>query len=251
VGIEWSSDVGQAAWWIDVLHPFARDVGSVVPDSFAAYARVFHPAGSERWSDIAARTGRVVHTEMQYDPIASTDDGGDLWLHERPLEGTLNGGALTGLAELLAQHTSTPQRCWFAIWDGYGQLHGGAATVRTMLVREPGSDSERVVRSRAKPLLAPKTLDGPRINAPGRDYFLASGALEDISDFFVQVGRQSPNVWWPADRAWIVATEIDFCWTYVAGDRAAIDAVLSEPDLEALESQPDHGINFDSDTINL
>jgi hypothetical protein len=67
----------------------------------------------------------------------------------------------------------------------------------------------------------------------------------------VQVGRQSPNVWWPADRSWIVATEIDFCGTDVAGDRATIDAVLSDPDLEALESQTDHGITFDSDTIDL
>ena len=237
MGIEWSSDVGQAAWWIDVLHPFAHDVGSIVPDSFDAYARVFHPAGTERWSDIAARTGRVVHPEMQFDPIASTDDGIGQWPDESPPEGTLNSDALTGLADLLAQHTSTPQQCWFAIWDGYGQLHGGASIPRTMFVAEP--------------LLAPSTLDGPRINAPGRDYFLASGALEDISDFYVQVGRQSPNVWWPADRSWIVATEIDFCWTYVAGDRAAINAVLSDPNLEALESQTDHGITFASDTINL
>jgi hypothetical protein len=90
-----------------------------------------------------------------------------------------------------------------------------------------------------------------RVDLAGRDDFLATGALEDISDLYVQVGRQAPNVWWPADRSWIVAPEIDFCWTYVAGDRAAIDAVLSDPDLEALEGQPDHGINFDSDTINL
>ena len=58
-------------------------------------------------------------------------------------------------------------------------------------------------------------------------------------------------MWWPADRSWIVATEIDFCWTYVAGDRAAIDDVLRNRDFEALESQTNHGITFNSDIINL
>ena len=251
VGIEWSSDVGQAAWWVDVLHPFARDVGSIVPDSFAAYARVFHPAGSKRWSEIAAHTGRVVHPEMQFDPIVTALDGTRWTPDERPMDGTLDADGLTRLAALLARHTSTPQQCWFATWDGYGQLHGGEATAVTTWTRELGSDHETVVGSRAEPLLAPPTLEGPRIDAPSREYFLASGSLDDLSDFHAQVGRQSPNVWWPADRSWIVATEIDFCWTYVAGDRAAIDDVLRNRDFEALESQTNHGITFNSDIINL
>ena len=91
---------------------------------------------------------------------------------------------------------------------------------------------------------------GPRVHAPGRDHYLASGALRDLSALFEQLGDQSPNVWWPADRSWIVATEIDFCWTYVAGDRATIDAVLSDQNLEALESGSDHAITFDGDNVN-
>lgn len=254
MGIEWSSDVSQGAWWVDRLHPFAQDVGAIVPDTFAAYARIFHPAGSEparlRWSEIASMTGRVVHPEMQFDPIASITDGTGRVPVESPAEGTLTADGLNDLARLLAQHTSTPKQCWFAIWDGYGQLHGGASTAVTTFLREPGSDLETVVHSRAEPLLAPRTLDGPRIHAPGRDYYLASGALGDISSFYLQVDRQSPNVWWPADRSWIVASEIDFCWTYVAGDRAAIDAVLADPNIEALESRTNHAVTFDGDTVN-
>ena len=41
-------------------------------------------------------------------------------------------------------------------------------------------------------------------------------------------------MWWPADRAWFVATEIDSFSTYVGGSQAAIDAVLASPNLEAI-----------------
>src|SRR5439155_18457096 len=52
-----------ASWIAARLHSFAQDVGSVIPEGFAAYARVFHPPyritpdGNQipvRWKDIAA-----------------------------------------------------------------------------------------------------------------------------------------------------------------------------------------------------
>ena len=45
---------------------------------------------------------------------------------------------------------------------------------------------------------------------------------------------QSPNLWWPADRAWIVASEIDHTWTYIGGTAALIRSILDHTDLEAL-----------------
>ena len=254
VGIEWSDDADQGSWWAGRLHPMGHDVGSVVPDTFDAYARIFHPAEfdgrSLRWSDVASMTGRVVHAEMQFDPICAMADGTGRLPVESPLEGSLNRTGLDDLARLLAHHTSTPDRCWFAIWDGFGQLHGGAATAHTMFVWTEGSDHETIVHSRADPLLDPSRLAGPRVHAPGRDYYLATGALGDLDDFYDQVGHQSPNVWWPEDRSWIVATEIDFCWTYVAGNRSLIDAVISHPNIEALEARTHHTITFDGDTAN-
>jgi hypothetical protein len=41
-------------------------------------------------------------------------------------------------------------------------------------------------------------------------------------------------MWWPADRAWFVATEVDGFSTYVGGTPAAIAAVLASADLEAI-----------------
>jgi len=48
------------------------------------------------------------------------------------------------------------------------------------------------------------------------------------------ISRMSPQWWWPEDRSWFVATEIDDPWTYIAGPRALIDEVL-ELELEAVE----------------
>lgn len=187
---------------------------------------------------------------MQFDPISAMADGTGRLPVESPHEGSLGRKGLHDLARLLAHHTSTPDTCWFAIWDGFGQLHGGVATSHTMFVSTPGSDFATVVHSRADALLDQSTLAGPRVHAPGRDYYLASGALRELDDFYDQVGQQSPNVWWPEDRSWIVATEIDFCWTYVAGTRAVIDAVLAHPNIEALEAQTYHAITFDGDRVN-
>jgi hypothetical protein len=45
---------------------------------------------------------------------------------------------------------------------------------------------------------------------------------------------QSPNLWWPDDRAWFVATEIDFDSTFVGGDDPLIAVLVTDRRLEAL-----------------
>ncbi len=64
--------------------------------------------------------------------------------------------------------------------------------------------------------------------------------VEDVLDL-----TAAPNLWWPDDGAWFVATEIDFVSTYLAGGTEAIQAVLTEPDLEALPSHITDSINRD------
>jgi len=46
--------------------------------------------------------------------------------------------------------------------------------------------------------------------------------------------NQSPNLWWPRDHAWCVASEIDFCSTYLGGSRALVERVLADESLEAI-----------------
>lgn len=135
-----ASDTVESAQWIrDRLHAFAKDVGSVVPAGLDSYARIFHPAWwSEdnaeievRWSDVAAWSGRTVHAEMQFHSIAVPVPGrqsGPLPWSGEPRLGILSREQASALIGLLAKHTSTPERCWFCLWDGYGYLTGAVVT---------------------------------------------------------------------------------------------------------------------------
>jgi hypothetical protein len=73
-------------------------------------------------------------------------------------------------------------------------------------------------------------------------------ALETV--YGVVQHYQSPSIWWPDDRSWWVATEVDFDWTYVGGSSKCIADVLAHPGLEALPARLSDGVHWDSDPIN-
>ena len=103
----------------------------MVPSGFAAYARIFHPASDAerpdvdvRWSEVAAQSGKTVHPEMQFHAIAPPELDPD-----PPKLGVLSKRQAAALVPLLSAHTSTPDSCWFCLWEGYGYLHPGASAV--------------------------------------------------------------------------------------------------------------------------
>jgi len=249
------SDQVEAADWIrERLHGFAVDVGSVVPQGFDAYARVFHPAlrpgwspadpddGEVRWSEVAASTGRIVHPEMQFHGIAAPTPGREgvraVWSGE-PRLGVLSRHQAATLIPLLAAHTSTPERCWFCLWEGYGYLTGAIAP----LVRTFWKEGE----PRTPPAAAPPRprLQLSRVRLPGRDYLLFTGSAGQAEGW-----EDGPNLWWPDDRAWCVASEIDFPYSYVGGTRELVDQILASALLEALPATVHDGIRADSDRLN-
>lgn len=61
---------------------------------------------------------------------------------------------------------------------------------------------------------------------------------------------QTPNIWWPSDRQWCVATEVDLDSTYVGGPAALIDSLLASPSLEALRANDNDSITISSDDVN-
>jgi hypothetical protein len=79
--------------------------------------------------------------------------------------------------------------------------------------------------------------DGPRVRLPHRDYLLYRGPAEAVTALADKA--QTPNLWWPADRAWCVATEIDLRCTYVGGPAGLIAALLADDAIEALPARPD------------
>ena len=110
-----------------------RFVGSLVPEGFEAYARVFHPAKlwkadrsweQVRWSTVASWNGKVVHPQMQFCRIANLDvhlDEKPSW-GRIPFYGMLPEDECQVLISVLKGFTSTPERCYFSLWHGYGFL---------------------------------------------------------------------------------------------------------------------------------
>ena len=130
--LELVTDVGPAAWIVERLHPFAQDVGSVVPEGFEAYVRIFHPAyryaqdGNRvpvRWGEIAVANGRIVHPEMQFPGITglpglNPDPQQGVW-DDEPKMGSMPYDLATRIAAILAAYTATPKSCWFAFWGAF------------------------------------------------------------------------------------------------------------------------------------
>ncbi|MDQ6878918.1 MAG: hypothetical protein M3082_14755 [Candidatus Dormibacteraeota bacterium] len=255
------SDAVEVADWIgERLHPFAKDVGSVVPPGLPAYARIFHPASRSRhwqpedvrWSEVAAWSGRTVHPEMQFHAIAvpatpSRIVGSSPWNAE-PRLGVLSNPQCRALVGLLARFTTTPADCWFCLWEGYGYLTGSVRAFSSGKQGPSPAGSKRQPRWRPH-LRFPRPIgnrpDRKRVRLPGRDYLLFRGPVAKAEGW-----EDGPNLWWPEDRAWCVASEIDFPYTYVAGSQELIDAILKDPAIESLPATDTDGINYSSDRIN-
>lgn len=228
-------DAAPAGWVAAGLRGFGASVLSVVPAGFQAYARIFHPARrrdrdgwvSVSWREVAAANGRVAHRAMQWcslvgscDLVEGSRPQPGVWDVE-PVAGHLPRDLATELAGLLAAQTTTPRRCWFAVWDGFGDL--------------------------AVPAEGP-----PSFAVPQRRLLLLGGTVRAVgtSSLSMAGGWRTPNLWWPEDRAWCVATEVDLMTTYVGGSHACVRQLLDDPWLEAAAVEPSDGIAYDGDAIN-
>ncbi|WP_432522836.1 hypothetical protein [Kineococcus sp. SYSU DK006] len=235
-------DVSAADWIVAAVRNFDHTVGSLVPPVFEAYARVLHPAARREdsgdggaggaglevevsWAQVAAANGRQAHAGMEWVAITGSwsyrhgESQPGIWDGE-PREGSLPAAQGEALVAVLARFTTRAEDCFFAVWEGYGSL-----------------------------ALAPVAATVPM---PQREMLLVSGPLSQAGWASMETAawEQSPSLWWPADRAWCVATDVDLMSTYVGGSRACIDAVLAAPGLEAWEVPDGQGVTWDSDGVN-
>ena len=187
--------------------------------------------GSDRvavaWADIASANGTRMHAGVQLGSItrneAHESEGQPGVFDQPPETGNLPRELLDSLIGLLARHTSTPGKCYFAVWEGWGW-------------------SPREVRS------------APTFSVPQRSYHLLTGPLESIrqlADAWQPSGPpRSPNLWWPQDHAWCVASEVDLKSTYIGADAECAQDLIALPGVEAAAISPDLGIDWLSDTVN-
>ncbi len=223
--IIWLTDVSPADWIAPRLHPFNVDTGSVLPEGFDAYCRIFHPVEPhwpetrpKRWAQVAAENGRIAHPEMQFHMISRTVDNPAPLTYNRgqgPRWGSLPLRERSELVNILRSETTAPEECRFCVWDGFGHAD----------------------RS------------GGRVHLPNRDYMLYVGPIE-LALAPLDIPTISPNPWWPDDRAWIVVTEVDYAWTYVGGSLRLIELLLRSDTLEVLPSKLSDQPFYDSDVVN-
>ena len=266
VGIVRDPSAGQ---WIESrLQPWGSDgvtLRSFLPDTFPAYARIFHPfyLGNDeaidrdqdqpvRWSTIAHRTGATVHSLMQVGNVAKVPYPYRFEMGDCPEMGSLPVPETIILTGLLRDFTTTPDKCYLGYWEGYGCLNGG----RIYFFDPDGGWLSRV-ESMVHNLwenLRPATdllVDAPRLKGQERDYILFHGSLETVPSLSqYPPWGQSPSLWWPEDRTWCVATEIDGYDTFVGGSEACIERILNCPDLEALPFSIDGRIDGEADLVN-
>jgi len=211
--LRYASSLEGTEWIRDSLTTFATSVASFVPSGFEAYARIYHPwqdnVGSTeappRWRDVARFEGFDLE-----DPIACAAMPWSLQSPVRVMVGSLERGALDAVVEHVRIATSTADDCWFALWEGFGDAQWAR-------------DAD------------------PRLVLPNRSYLIFRGPLDgarvNLSD--IAFSHRSPSLWWPADHAWCVATEVDHAWSYVGGSRALIDDVLADARLESIATTAD------------
>ncbi len=259
-------------WLRPRLGPFGPAVGSLVPRGFAAYARVLHPMYDAddvpvTWAAVAAATGRVVHPTAQSWRVAGRPDlhapqarplgqrvaePGE-WSGGEPAEGSLGATELRTLAEVLGRHTVGDLVVAFwegTSWEGAMQL--------VLWTGEP--DGELPAPRPAPADLAPEVLHGPKLELPHRAYVLFrarprdlgaladGGPRADVDPF--RPGWRTPNLLWPDDRTWCLATEVDLDSTVVGGSRELVDDLLAASDLEVVEVRETDSLGWLDDTVN-
>lgn len=220
------------AWIGANRRPFADfTVGSLVPVVFEGYARVFHPAWATprrpvRWETVAKWSGRHMHSLAQWDFLFRPEGqpSGPTPFVAHPDPDGLPPRQQASLCERLATYTTTPDRCFVGVWEGYGWLADSEWSASPVLRLEARTFHVR---------------EGPLALA------LAVGWRADGL-----IDAKPPSIFWPADRAWFVVSDPDLVATYLGGSNALIEAVLTHPDLEAWRATADDPVDIGSDEIN-
>jgi hypothetical protein len=202
-----------------------------------------------------------MHPRVQFDALVGVERGKQR--DYEPDVGELPPDLLSAVCEVLAEHTQTPERCWFCLWEGWGWIAGSPSAG---LIVTPGATSGRAVD--VPPAFPPEIINGPRVSLPGRNYILFEGPIDAANQLGWRSGEllrgahpeldldpddfepQSPNLFWPQDRSWFVATEIDLDSTYVGGSQRLVRELLGDCRLEAWPAQLGDRIDSGGDEIN-
>lgn len=262
-------------WVVDGLAPGNR-VAALVPQGFQAYARIFHPAwrkflhrGQRRkepvsWAAVAQQTGRVAHPLMQWpsivvrppieEPALDMLVASGMTVVDDPDEGSFPKVVADALVEVLDAH-ARGGRLWCGVWAGFGYSYEKERPVLVARDREwylftgHADMIAKSYRGKTTPAVyesAPRARQRePIARTQTAETTSDPGAGGDHEEF-----RQSPNLVWPDDRSWCLATDVDLDTTYVGGSSRLVEDLVGCAGLEVREVGADDGFTVDSDRIN-
>jgi hypothetical protein len=236
------------------------------------------------WARAAASFGTTMHAEAQYARLVRSSYGdangaiaADGWRYDAPREGCFAAASLVTASAVLSRHTGTPDAGIAAIWEGWGGLASSAGVA--YLEAAPSEDVPKAAEGvwssvSALPsfgwgepepgsgLLTREVAVGPRFDlhgGTGRHYVLFEAGANDFADAGwpgrapwadEAMWAQSPSILWPDDHSWVLATEIDFDSTLVAGTKELIRELVQTPGLEVLPIRLDADLSWDGDRFN-
>jgi hypothetical protein len=250
----------------------------------AQWHRIVRASGHPgQWQEVTAPDGSVFHApeEGSLDPALVTAVARHLATATSTPDDTYVA-VWEGWGGLLGFYGETPSRTFFTIGDpeasdvGSGAASGDAAVAdaalqdhhRQMLERSIHDPFNNVFR---KPtwqagILPDDVSQGARLSLPSRDHVLFHGSANELArpDWVLSVpwrdreaeshgfapDAHSPSIVWPADRAWVMVTEVDYDSTVVGGDPALIEAIVADPALEAFVVPAEADLSWEGDAIN-
>jgi hypothetical protein len=168
-----------------------------------------------------------------------------------PDTGHLGAELCASLYTSLATWTARSEVCWMGVWVGWGSLGYPRSMTLLRFGRQAEAEDDRSPSlERQLTEIAERVGQAARFEHPGRTYLLARGPSSAIC----QLGRPplaiTPSLVWPDDRAWCVATDIDFDSTLVGCSDTCAAALVTDERLEAVSVPSDGRLDIEGDELN-
>lgn len=171
---------------------------------------------SDDWARLAVRgpLGFPAYARLRFLPDPS-DEGQSVNDVETVDDGRSEADLLAVVLAILADHTATPESCYFCVWNGWSSIT--------------------------------PAIGAPEVKIPNRDYFLFHGTVRDIAYWQSQHAREAdsrygvmpdPAFAWPADHSWCLANDVDPHFATIGASCAAIEKVLADPRIDAVADDP-------------
>ena len=144
-------------------------------------------------------------------------------------EGALPAVMARRLVRILRRGAPT-EMLWLAMWNGYGQMSGSVSAFWFGPGEPPPNPAPPTPPAPRDGWMQPprRGRGAPLVRHEAREYLLYRGTPDQVAGWM-----DGPNLWWPDDHSWCVASEIDLPWTYVGASAEVIAEILDDGTLHA------------------